>query len=113
MTGYLGSHFACPNASWLRVYGTKANAEARDNFAELTVTRAGAAPGPVALTAVDSLRAELDAFAAACAGEAPFPIAADEAVHDVAIMEAMAASALRGGKWTNIPGRARPLARGR
>jgi predicted dehydrogenase len=113
MTGYLGSHFACPNASWLRVYGTKANAEARDNFAELVVTRAGAAPGPVSLTAIDSLRAELDAFAAACAGEAPFPVAADEAVHDVAIMEGMAASALRGGKWINILGRARPLARGR
>jgi predicted dehydrogenase len=105
MTGYLGSHFACPNASWLRVYATKANAEARDNFAALTVTR-GSTAEPVTLAPLDSLKVELEAFAAACAGEAQFPIAPAEAVHDVAIMEAMAASALHEGKWTNIPDRA-------
>jgi predicted dehydrogenase len=111
VTGYLGSHFACPYTSYLRLYGTTANAEARNDFAELVVTRAGIAAEAVPLQPIDSLRVELEAFAAACADGPSYPIAPDEAVHDVAIMEAMAASALRAGKWTNVTTGSRRAAR--
>jgi len=111
MTGYLGSHFACPYTSYLRLYGTKANVEARNDFSEVIVTRAGAAPESLPLEPADSLHAELEAFADACADGPAFPVAPDETVHDVAIMEAMASSALRSGKWINIHSNSRFAAR--
>jgi predicted dehydrogenase len=105
MTGYLGSHFACPYVSWLRLSGTKANVEARGDFAEVLLTPAGEAPRTLALELPDSLRAELEAFAAACDGGPAFPVAPEEAVHDVAVMETMAASSLGGGRWMSVKGR--------
>jgi predicted dehydrogenase len=102
VTGYLGSHFACPYTSYLCVFGTAANAEAHADFTELVVHRRGEKPEVRQLPAVDTLRAELEAFADACAGGPAFPVAPHEAVHDVAIMETMASSAARGGAWLPV-----------
>lgn len=44
----------------------------------------------------DTERAELDAFAAAVAGEAAYPLPPEEAIHGVAVFEAMTASARSG-----------------
>jgi predicted dehydrogenase len=101
-TGYLGSQCAAPYTVYLRALGTGANAEARGDFTQLEVQRAGGKPEPVPLPTIDTLRAELEAFADACAGGTPYPVGIDDAVHGVAVMEAMACSAARGGAWLDI-----------
>ncbi len=101
-TGYLGSHFACPYTSYLRIFGTSANAEARADFVELVVQKGSGKPEPIALPAVDTLLLELEAFAEACAGGRPFPVRPEEAAHNVAIMETMASSAAQGGRWLAV-----------
>ncbi len=95
-TGYLGTLFACPYTSFLNLYGVRANAFAEIDGDRLAVHRAGAEPTIEPLETVDTLRAELDEFAAACAGEASFRVHPDEAIHNVAVMEAMVASASSG-----------------
>ena len=94
-TGYLGSLFACPHTLYLNVYGTGANAFAAIDANRLEVQRAGGEPEPVALEPVDTLEAELEEFAAACRGEGSFRVRAEEAIHNVAVMEAIVASAGR------------------
>jgi predicted dehydrogenase len=102
VTGYLGTQCAAPYTTYLRILGTAANAEARADFAELAVHKSGGQPESVPLPKLDTLRAELEAFAAACAGGPAFPVALDEAVHGVAVMETMALSAARGGAWLPV-----------
>jgi len=96
-TGYLGTLFACPRQGYFYLYGTGANAYARPDSNELTVERAGGKPERVALEPIDTLKAELEAFADAVAGGPAFPVAPEEAIHNVAVMEAMVASAARNG----------------
>jgi predicted dehydrogenase len=102
MTGYLGTQCAAPYTTYLRILGTAANAEARSDFAELALHKSGGQPEAVPLPKVDTLHAELEAFAAACAGGPAFPVGLDEAVHGVAVMETMATSAARGGAWLPV-----------
>ena len=94
-TGTLGSFFACPATSYLNVYGTAANAFAEVEGNALAVQRPGGRPEPVAITPIDTLKAELAEFAAACDGGPPFRVQPAEAIHDVAVMAAIAASAAR------------------
>jgi predicted dehydrogenase len=92
-TGYLGSIFACPFTSFLNVYGTEANAFAAVDGNELRVQRPGGSAEPREIAAVDTLKAELEEFARACRGGPPFRVRPSEAIHNVAVMEAIAASA--------------------
>ena len=92
-TGYLGSVFACPYTSYLNVYGTKANAFASIDANRLMVQKPGGQAEPREIAPVDTLKAELEEFAAACAGAGPFRVRPEEAIHNVAVMEAIAASA--------------------
>ncbi len=92
-TGYLGSHFACPYTSFLNVYGTAANAFAAVDGNALQVQAPGEQPLPRELTPVDTLKAELEEFADACAGGPAFRVRPAEAIHNVAVMEAIVASA--------------------
>jgi len=102
-TGYVGTQCAAPYSLFLRVLGTKANAEARGDFTQLELQRAGGKPEPVALApSIDTLRAELEAFADACAGGPAYPVPIEQAIHGVAVMEAMGLSAERGGAWLDI-----------
>lgn len=96
-TGYLGTLFACPRTNFLNIYGTKANAAASPDDNRLAIEPAVGAPTPEALSPVDTLEAELEEFAAACAGRATFTVRPAEAIHAVAVMEAMVASAAQGG----------------
>jgi predicted dehydrogenase len=97
-TAYLGTLTACPRQGYFYLYGTAANAYARVDDHELTLQRANAAkPEPIALTPVDTLHAELEAFAQACAGGPEFPVPPRDAIHTVAVMEAMVASAAKDG----------------
>ena len=62
----------------------------------MTVHRTDEHPAEITLSPVDTLLAELEEFADACAGGAAFRVHPEEAIHTVAVMQAMAASAERG-----------------
>lgn len=92
-TAYLGGLCAAPFTCFLNIYGTGANAFATFDDKALAVQLPGEEPKPVAITAADSLKAELEEFAAACAGERRFRVTPEEAIHNVAVMEAIVRSA--------------------
>jgi len=94
-TGYPGSVFACPYTSFLNVYGTHGNAFAAIDGNGLTIQKPGGQPESKEIAPVDTLKAELEEFAAACGGETTFRVHPAEAIHNVAVMEAIAASAMR------------------
>ena len=95
-TGYLGTFNACPQTTFFNLYGTAANAFAEPDANRLKIHRADQEPAEVALTPVDTLLAELDEFADACAGDAEFRVRPEQAIHTVAVMQAMVAAAERG-----------------
>ncbi len=110
-TGTLASHLATRTTVDLRLYGTQARLEARGDPA--TVTRFPAVVTLFPTQGQDetwtfegdpSVAGELAAFADACAGRAPYPITVEEAIRNVAVMEAMQASADSGSAWTRLPG---------
>ncbi len=92
-TGYLGTLNACPQTVFFNLYGTGANAFAAPDANRLTVHRTDEHPVDVALSPIDTLLAELEEFADACAGAAAFRVRPEEAIHTVAVMQAMVASA--------------------
>jgi predicted dehydrogenase len=96
-TGYLGTLLACPRVNYLNIYGTKANAFAGVDDETLSLQQLGEKPMAQNVVPADTLRAELDEFAAACAGRTKFSVPTAAAVHAVAVMEAMVESAAAGG----------------
>ncbi|MBT3925577.1 MAG: Gfo/Idh/MocA family oxidoreductase [Rhodospirillaceae bacterium] len=99
-TGYLGTITACPQTVFYNLYGTGANAFAEPDANRLKLHRAGQDPAEVALTPIDTLLAELEEFADACAGGPAFRVRPEEAIHTVAVMQAMVASAESGAAIT-------------
>ena len=102
-TAFVASILKTPFFMRLHVFGSDAWVEARDRvrpeaegLVDLTVCRAGGGPETRQIQAIDAARANLEAFAAAAAGEAPYPIPADEMIHNVAVLEAICASAESG-----------------
>ncbi len=95
-TGYLGTFSACPQTVFFNLYGTGANAFAAPDTDRLTLHRAGKEPTEVNLTPIDTLKAELEEFADACTGSVKFRVLPEEAIHTVAVMQAMVASAEHG-----------------
>jgi predicted dehydrogenase len=53
-------------------------------------------PSSIDYPETDPEKDELEAFAAAVTGEKPFPVTVDDAVHSVAVLEAMDRSAKTG-----------------
>ena len=102
ITGYLGSHFACPLTFHFHIAATAANAEARADFTELTLQTAPDRTEAVPLVPVDTLAAELAAFAEACQGKAAFPVTPAEAIRNIAVLEALVRSAAEDGAWTRV-----------
>jgi predicted dehydrogenase len=101
-TAYLGTICATPMTVFCNVYGTKASAFAQVDANELRVQSAGQPPVTHPLVAVDTVRAELEEFADACAGRARFRVKPREAIHNVAVMEGIARSAGEGGRTITI-----------
>jgi predicted dehydrogenase len=101
-TAYLGTLCAAPFTIFCNVYGTKANAFAQVDANELRVQSAGKEPMARPLKPVDTVLAELEEFADACAGKAKFRISPEEAVHNVAVMESIARSAQENGRMIRI-----------
>lgn len=97
-TSYLGSVCAAPFTVICNVYGTAANAFAHVDADELRVQPLGGQLKPRQLDPVDTLRAELEEFATACAGHGRFRVTPEEAIHTVAVMEMITASAAAAGR---------------
>jgi len=121
--GVLASNLAHTLTAELRIYGTKARAEVRNNFSQLTVepqanndskvSQGSNTQGPwhypppqaagKASAADPSLCAELAAFADSCLEGVPYPVSTQDAVRNVAVMQAIAASAAERGAWQSLP----------
>lgn len=103
-TAYLGCSLAAPYTSLLNVYGTKANAFAAVDGNRLELQAAGEQAAARPLATIETLRAELEEFADACAGRANYRIMPEEAIHAVAVMQAIVESADSGGRPVELPG---------
>ncbi len=92
-TGYLGTLTTCPSTIYFNLYGTKANAFADPDANRLWIRKVNEELLEVDLVQVDTLLAELEEFADACAGRLEFRIKPANAIHTVAVMQAMVRSA--------------------
>ena len=106
-TGYLGTLFAAPYLCWLNIYGSRQAAMAELDADRLRLHSADATHATLIdapLDPCDSVRAELEAFASACTGNAPYPIATLDAIRNVEVMEAIIRSAAEEGRRVEIGG---------
>jgi predicted dehydrogenase len=91
VTGTLSTVRATPFYWRVHVFGTKGSAEVLDEVT-MVVRKSGAKPQTVTYAAIDTLAAELDAFADAVAGKRPFPVPEAEVLATLAAFEAALAS---------------------
>lgn len=96
LSGVLGAVRATPIYWRVHVFGDAGNAEALGET-EVILRMKGAKPERRTFEQVDSLRAELEAFADAVAGRAPYPITPREMVDTIAAFEASIRSIENGG----------------
>jgi predicted dehydrogenase len=95
VSGTLSTIRATPLYWRAHVFGTQGSAEAI-GATELVLRRTGAAAERMSLEPVDSLRAELEAFALAASGGASYPITPPQMVETVAAFEAIVQSMASG-----------------
>jgi predicted dehydrogenase len=95
MTGYLATLQSTAHLFYLRVFGTKGWVLMPD-YDTLVKQLGQGKPETVSYPSTPTLKLELESFAAACEGGAPYPITADEMVHGISALEAISASAARG-----------------
>lgn len=88
ISGFLGAVRPSPVYWRVHVFGDQGSAEALGET-ELVVRGKGGKVERCKYPAIDSLRAEFDAFADAVAGRAPYPISMDEMVQTVATFDAI------------------------
>ena len=91
VSGLLATVRATPFYWRVHAFGTKGNAEVLGET-ELVLRMSGVRPERRSLAPVDSLRAELDAFADAVQGRAPFPILPAQMLDTVAAFERLIAA---------------------
>jgi predicted dehydrogenase len=92
----------CTPIFWrVHVFGRDGSAEALGRT-ELVLRKSGGEPRHLRLEPVDSVRANLEAFADAVAGVAPFPISPGEMVDVVAAFEAIALAAGSDGRVRDV-----------
>lgn len=87
LSGFLGAVRATPIYWRVHVFGDAGNAEALGET-ELVLRMKGEKPEHRTFEQIDSLRAELEAFADAVAGRAPYPVTPREMVDTIAAFEA-------------------------
>jgi predicted dehydrogenase len=88
ISGTLAAVRSTPRYLRLHAFGRNASAEAL-GFTELVLRRSGADPQHLSFPAADSVRLNLEAFAGAVAGCAPYPISMSEMLETVAAFEAI------------------------
>jgi predicted dehydrogenase len=94
-TGYLGT-IAATSPEWrMQVFGSKGWIELRDD-SHLQARMLDSEPETIDFGRFDKERAELEAFASAICHEAPYPLPLDQAIHGIAVFEAIAYSASTG-----------------
>jgi predicted dehydrogenase len=86
-SGLLATVRATPFYWRVHAFGTEGSAEVLGET-ELVLRRSGAAPEKITLEPVDSLRAELEAFADAIEGRAPYPISEAQMLATMGAFEA-------------------------
>jgi predicted dehydrogenase len=88
---------------YLRVhaFGRHASAEALGRT-ELVLRKSGAEPQHLGFPPVDSVRVNLEAFADAVAGRAPYPIPTSEMLATVAAFEAIAEAVRSDGRIREV-----------
>jgi predicted dehydrogenase len=97
VSGTLAMVRSTPAYFRLHAFGRKASAEALGRT-DLVVRRSGQGMEHVSLPTVDSVRANLEAFADAVAGRAPYPIPTSDMLATVAAFEAITEAAKAGGQ---------------
>lgn len=111
MTGTLGAVRATPVYWRVHVFGDGGNAEALGET-ELVLRLRGKPTERRVFDQIDSVRAELEAFADAVARRAPYPITPQEMVNTVATFEAIIQSIERGGRVALQEERSQPVLTG-
>lgn len=91
MTGYLGTLGATVPTQRIEVFGTKGSIEIRSER-QFTFRPLEGGAEFVEYPPFDKEKAELEAFAAAVAGKADYPLPIDEAIHGAAVFEAIVKS---------------------
>jgi predicted dehydrogenase len=91
VTGTLSTVRATPFYWRVHVFGSKGSAEVLDEVT-MVMRKTGAKPQTVTYAAIDTLAAELEAFADAVAGKRPFPVPEAEVLATLAAFEAALAS---------------------
>ncbi|MCO6416667.1 Gfo/Idh/MocA family oxidoreductase [Siccirubricoccus sp. KC 17139] len=103
ISGTLAMVRATPRVWRLHLFGERGSVEAVSET-EVVLRESGREPERIAAPEVDTLRAELEAFAAAAAGRAPYPLPLDQAVANVAAFEAIVQSLAQGGAPVEVAG---------
>ncbi len=101
ISGILAAVRCTPAFLRVHVFGRDGSAEALGRT-ELVLRKSGGEPQHLHLPPVDSVRVNLEAFADAVAGIAPYPISPDEMVDVVAAFEAIAQSADSDGRAQDL-----------
>ncbi len=104
MSGTLATVRVTPVTWRLHLFGTAGNAENHD-ATELALRLAGKPIERRSLPEVDTLRLELEAFADAVEGRAPYPLPYDQIIDTVAVFEAITRSVAAGGRTTEVDSR--------
>ena len=94
-TGNLTSIFACPYISTFNVYGTKINILSQIDDNKITIVNKRGKVKNLNLINHDTLFLELQEFSATCINKKKYRIKNKEAVHNVAVMEAIVKSSNR------------------
>ncbi|HJY78878.1 MAG TPA: hypothetical protein VKE95_19705, partial [Burkholderiales bacterium] len=88
VSGQMATVRAMPLFFRVHVFGTRGSAEVRGET-ELTVRIGAAAPRRFDFAPIESQRAELEAFADAVAGRAPFPVTPAQMLDTVAAFQSV------------------------
>ena len=103
MTGSLSTILVTPMFIRFQIFGSEAWVEAssdvhpgQEGITKLTIARTGSPHDVEELKSIDTVRANLEAFADAVDGRAPYPFTSAEKIGNVAVMEAIIESARTG-----------------
>lgn len=100
-TGLLGTLTATARLFRLQVFGTKGWARI-DEDGSMTVRGVDKCPETREFEKRDTCRSELEAFAIAVAGGDPYPLPTDQAIHGIAVLEAIVQSAANDGAAVDL-----------
>ena len=109
VTGYLNAILVTPFFMRFHVFGSNGWAESRDTVhpeaagvSYLTVRKAGGEPQTRQYHSIDTVRANLEAFAEAAGGGPAYPFTRQQKLHNIAVLEAVIQS-VNSGQAVSVP----------